>query len=163
MKSILTIFALISVSILPTASVYAVGPNSVNSTVTITGTCGISLSQTTINYGTVSAGTNPVNATNNPLGITNTGSAPSAITVNGSNWIDSGHVMRIQSNETAFATTPIHSPVTPTKLAFPPGPVVITGSLAPSTTLSTFWQLIPKVIGVFAGVLSQNLTFSASC
>ncbi len=137
-------------------------PSTVSITVTPS-TCGVSLSQTTITYGTVNPGATPVNATNNPTGLSNTGSTTATLTVSGGNWTSGGSTVFILANKTAFATSPITSSVTPTHLNLNGNVVTISSNFAGMSTIQTYWQLIPKLFQATAGALTQSLTFATSC
>lgn len=126
-------------------------------------TCGVSLSQTTITYGTVKPGTTPVNATNNPADLSNTGSTTATLTVSAGNWTGGGSTVFILVNETAFATSPITSSVIPTHLNLHGNPVTILSNFVGMSTIQTYWQLIPKLFHTTTGTLTQSMTFATSC
>ena len=136
------------------------------STVNITdipATCGVNIiSGNPITYGTVNPGIIPINATNNPLILSNTGNVRSVLTTSGGNWTSAGKDIILASNTLVSNTTGIkgglHIP-----LPLHNGQITINSNFYPAFPSSTYWQLIPNLLSSFAGSLSQQLTFTASC
>ena len=160
MKKLMTTLALTAVLLVPLimSSAYATTGATATGNVIIAGTCGVSLGSSAINYGTVIPGTTATSLAP-ALSITNSGTAPELLTVNGGNWTDGIHDI-ILASDTGFSTTGI-APYTP--LVLHNAPVTISPALAPSGTVNTSWQLAANLLQPFAGSLTQSLTFSASC
>ena len=165
MKASLALPLLAAFLLLPISAAYAAsGSGGATGTVTISGTCGISLNGTTINYGTAAPGQS-VNATN-VIAVNNTGSVPAALVVSAGNWT-SGKSTVIYANETFVSNSTMIrlSQLNPTgpHLALNGAPVTLSFALAPKTPINTFWALIADLLKPFAGALSQTVTYTTSC
>lgn len=168
MNKLFATLVLTSILLVPTImSAYAYsGSSSATGSVTIAGTCGVALGDSTINYGTVTPGSAPINA-NSPLGINNTGSVTGTLTVTGADWLNTpGTTSEILASNTGVSTIAIAGPYTPLANGIP---IPLSGTFAPNpaphtSSLTTYWQLTPILENLgFTGSLTQSLTFSASC
>ena len=165
MNKIFATLVLSSILLVSTAmSAYAgSGSGSATGSVTIAGTCGLTVGSSSINYGTLVPGTTPTQATTNPLTLNNTGSVPAVLTITGANWLN-GATTIINANETQVSNTTSSG----TYRSVANGtPMLLTSSFNVTphgNSLSTYWQLIPKLLNTgFAGSLTQSLTFGTSC
>lgn len=166
MKTLLILPALAAIVLLLPASAYAAGGGAgATGSVTIAGTCGLALNTNSITYGTVTPG-QAVNATNNPIVATNTGTVSATLFVLGGNWT-AGPSTVIYANETFVSPSAIlASQINPAGPHLPltgSPPVTLTNSLAPATPFNTFWALLAKTLGPFAGSLSQTVTYTTAC
>ncbi|MHB8547385.1 MAG: hypothetical protein ACYDAJ_11510 [Nitrosotalea sp.] len=167
MKTLLILPALAAIVLLLPASAYAAGGGAAaTGSVTIAGTCGLTLNTNTINYGTVTPG-QAVNATSNPIVATNTGNVPSTLVVSGGNWTTGlNSTPTIFANETFVATSPVlTSQINPAgpHLNLNGVPVTLTSSLAPATPFNTFWALLAKILGPAVGAQVQTVTYTTAC
>ncbi|SMH71319.1 hypothetical protein [Candidatus Nitrosotalea okcheonensis] len=166
MKTLLILPALAAIVLLLPASAYAAGGGgSATGSVTIAGTCGLALNTNSIAYGTVTPG-QAANATNNPIVASNTGTVSATLVVSGGNWTTTGPLTVIYANETFVSPSAIHaSQINPAgpHLTLTGTPVTLTNSLVPAGSLNTFWALLAKTLGPFAGNLTQTVTYTTSC
>ena len=167
MKTLLILPALAAIVLLLPASAYAAtGGAGATGSVTIAGTCGLTLNTNAITYGTVTPG-QAVNATNNPIVATNTGNVASTLVVSGGNWTTGTSLTpTIFANETFVAPSPIlASQINPSgpHLNLNGVPVTLTSSLAPATPFNTFWALLAKILGPVAGAQVQSVTYTTAC
>lgn len=132
---------------------------SIQSSVTIAGTCGISTTGT-LQYGTlIPSATSPEQI----LTVQNTGTVSAALLVSGTDWLDGSSVNQINAGNTKWSTSPGTAFNAKTSLTLVP--VIMTSILdiAPAT-LPTYWQLQANLNhGTFTGSLTQTVLLSVSC
>lgn len=133
-----------------------------------TGTCGISLNNTTFDFGVIAkdslSGNNDV-----PIQFTNSGNVTADVTVSGNNWL-SGNIEHIASELTKFSTTDqgtsgldvsyaSKNALNSTSGAIPFGVIPI----GPSFN-NTYWQLQATMQNLpFSGAITRAITFTGSC
>lgn len=128
--------------------------------VNVLATCGMQfVSGAPINYGSLAPGTTSAEQT---LVLHDTGSTSGALSVSGSNWLDSSAAATNQMNvgNTKFSSTS-GAYVLKTPLSTLDQTV---GTLSPTLDMSTFWQLQVNLLSsTFAGSLTQTMSFATSC
>ena len=136
------------------------GTASIQSSVTIAGTCGITTSGA-LQYGTLIPGATSPEQT---LTIQNTGTVSASLFVSGSDWTVGGStVSEIDAANTKWSTT-LGTPYAG-KTALTTSPAMMTSTLGISpSTLPTYWQLQANLNhGTFTGSLTQTVLLSVSC
>lgn len=170
MNKQLVFVALAAIFAMPVATAFA-APAQTTGNVQIAGTCGIG-TLTPINYGVL---TPSQPSAEQSLTVTNTGTVPGQLLVQGSDWKDAALYPQIAVGNTYFGigSTP------------PPGPGPIGPAPAPSGTESalstayqgitapnqfvvgpnsTFWQVVANLLNpTFVGTLTQEYNFTATC
>ena len=144
-------------------------PTQTTGQLTIQGTCGIG-SLTPLNYGTLTPFQPSLEQT---LTITNTGTVPGQLFVQGLDWESAPFVSQIAVGNTYFGTTSTPGvgptmPAPPTagfesSLDYAYQPITPASGFAVGPN-NTFWQVVANLLNPsFVGTLTQEYNFTASC
>ena len=130
-------------------------------TVTILGTCGLSLvSGAPINYGSLLPG---ATSADKKLTLDNTGTTSGTLSVSGSDWKDAGgtaHILVQFTKYTGKTTATSYA----NKIPLTSIPTVV-GIISPSVNNVTTWQLQSTMTSTtpFRGPLTQTIDFTLAC
>jgi hypothetical protein len=140
------------------------------------GSCGISLSPTTISYTSPSGGLQLISgqtSTVQSITISNTGNVAGTVQVQGTDWLDSTGKSQMTVGNTHFSATSPTSYSSMTALSSTPqflgsaaSPIQIypPGSSSGSSSLATYWELQANLENAgFAGATTQSMTFTTVC
>ena len=165
----LVFVAMAAIFAMPVATAFAQNATTTTGSVQIVGTCGIG-SLAPINYGVLAP--NQVSA-EQILNVTNTGTVPGQLLVQGSDWESASFVSQIFVGNTRFGvtSTPSFGPAVPAPpiagqesvLAYAYQPITFPGNFAVGSNL-TFWQVWANLSNsTFTGTLTQTYNFTATC
>lgn len=157
---------MVSLLVTPIAFQSATAQTAVESTATISGTCGLVTTPTSLNYGTVARNGESVEQ---PLELSNTGSVTTLVQINGTAWTSSGIThLAVEKTKYVLGATGTEDPsgiAYASKTALTGTPAGTGVVVSPANTNSTYWQLAATDMQnlPFSGALAQTITFSFSC